>query len=430
MLRRARPIAFVLACAALAWGQGLPPAGRQANIDSFEKAWRLVRDRYWDPNLGGLDWQAVHDELRPRIEAASTMAEARGVIADMAARMNRSHFGVISGELYSDLGAAESGVTRDADAGIEVRAIDGRAVVISVDPGSPAAAKGVTPGWEIERINDVEISPRLRNIRDGLGNSTLLEIRLERAIELRLEGREGTSAQVVFRDGADRAVTLAIERVRPRGRLSRLGNMPPIYFWSEWRKVRPDVGYVRFNAFFEPETLTRTFEDAVAGCAGCKGFVIDLRGNPGGIAGLSMGVAGWFVDRPGLRLGTTHMRGATINFVIFPRPRPFVGPLAILVDGCSASTAEIFTGGLQDIKRARVFGTRTAGAALPSVIERLPNGDGFQYAIADYISEGGKPLEGNGVIPDEQVRPTRRDLLDGRDTALEAALAWIAGRKE
>jgi carboxyl-terminal processing protease len=59
------------------------------------------------------------------------------------------------------------------------------------------------------------------------------------------------------------------------------------------------------------------------------------------------------------------------------------------------------------------------------VIERLPNGDGFQYAIANYISQGGKPLEGIGVIPDEEIRQTRRQLLDGKDAVLDAAVAWI-----
>jgi carboxyl-terminal processing protease len=119
------------------------------------------------------------------------------------------------------------------------------------------------------------------------------------------------------------------------------------------------------------------------------------------------------------------MRGLKLNYVIFPRPEPFRGPVAILVDGDSASTSEIFAGGLKDVKRARVFGTKTAGAALPSVIERLPNGDGFQYAIANYISQGGKPLEGIGVIPDEEIRQTRRQLLDGKDAVLDAAVAWI-----
>jgi carboxyl-terminal processing protease len=62
---------------------------------------------------------------------------------------------------------------------------------------------------------------------------------------------------------------------------------------------------------------------------------------------------------------------------------------------------------------------------LPSIIERLPNGDGFQYAFANYVSESGAALEGNGVEPDVEVIPTREALLAGRDPALEAAVEWI-----
>ena len=69
--------------------------------------------------------------------------------------------------------------------------------------------------------------------------------------------------------------------------------------------------------------------------------------------------------------------------------------------------------GLKDLGRARIFGTRTAAAALPSLFEKLPNGDGFQYAIANYISEGGKPLEGLGVTPDVET-PITRDSAAGR----------------
>ena len=181
--------------------------------------------------------------------------------------------------------------------------------------------------------------------------------------------------------------------------------------------------------FMDPETLSKTLEGAVKGCPDCRGFVIDLRGNPGGIGGLAMGVAGWFIDRSGLQLGTEYLRGATIKFVVFPRPETFRGPLAVLVDGCSASTAEIFAGGLKDAGRARIFGTRSAGAALPSIIDRLPNGDGFQYAVANYISQGGKALEGNGVVPDVEVKLTREALLAGHDTVVDAALDWIRKQK-
>jgi len=59
------------------------------------------------------------------------------------------------------------------------------------------------------------------------------------------------------------------------------------------------------------------------------------------------------------------------------------------------------------------------------VVEKLPNGDGFQYAIANYVSEGGQELEGDGVTPDVEVALTRETLLDGHDIVIDAAVAWI-----
>jgi carboxyl-terminal processing protease len=144
---------------------------------------------------------------------------------------------------------------------------------------------------------------------------------------------------------------------------------------------------------------------------------------------MAMGMAGYFIDKPDQRLGTMHMRQTPLKFTVNPRPPTYPGPLAILVDGGSASTSEVFAGGMQDLGRARIFGTRTAGAALPSAIDRLPNGDAFQHALADYVSEGGRPLEGVGVIPDVEVKLTREALLEGRDPVLDAAIEWVHGRK-
>ena len=67
--------------------------------------------------------------------------------------------------------------------------------------------------------------------------------------------------------------------------------------------------------------------------------------------------------------------------------------------------------------------------ALPSVFEKLPNGDRFQYAIADYVSTGGERLEGVGVIPNTEVKLKRKELLEGKDAVIEAAVHWIEGSK-
>jgi len=140
---------------------------------------------------------------------------------------------------------------------------------------------------------------------------------------------------------------------------------------------------------------------------------------------MALGMAGWFVDKPDQRLGTMHTRQAPLKFTVNPRLPTYKGRVAFLVDGCSASTSEILAGGMKDLGRGRIFGTRTAGAALPSAIDRLPNGDGFQHALADYVSEGGRPLEGVGVIPDVEVKLTREALLAGRDPVIDTAIEWI-----
>jgi carboxyl-terminal processing protease len=193
----------------------------------------------------------------------------------------------------------------------------------------------------------------------------------------------------------------------------------------ESRKLEGNVGYIAFNMFLDPARLMPAFEDALKSFQQLGGVIVDIRGNPGGIGIMAMGLAGWFVDKPGQRLGTMYTRDTPLKFVVNPRLPTFRGRVAILVDGSSASTSEIFAGGMQDLKRARIFGTRTAGAALPSFIEKLPNGDGFQCATANYVSEGGKPLEGIGVVPDVMAPPTRELLLAGRDAALESAIHWI-----
>jgi carboxyl-terminal processing protease len=395
------------------------PADRQLNLDSFEKVWTTIRDKHWEKNPGGLDWQAIHAEFRPRVENAKNIDEVRAILAEMLGRLHQTHFGILATGVYQAIGGADA--AGDGSPGIDLRLLDGQAVVTGVDPGSPAERAGVKPGWAIVNVKGKDVAS---GIRELAADPAIPELMLTRALLARLSGPIGGKAKVTFLNGAGGMVALDLDLAPPRGQLSRFGNLPETYVWFESRPVNA-VGYVRFNMFLDLPRVMESFGKAVTDCAHCSGFIVDLRGNPGGIGGMAMGMAGYLVDQPGLRLGRMFSRDTTLNFVINPRLGAFTGPLAILVDSGSASTSEIFAGGLKDLGRARVFGTRTAAAALPSVIERLPNGDGFQYAVANYISEGGKPLEGIGVQPDVEVKLSREALLAGHDPVVDAALEWI-----
>ena len=190
------------------------------------------------------------------------------------------------------------------------------------------------------------------------------------------------------------------------------------------------VGYFSLSSFLDPPRVLPAFDAFIRRHAGAPGVIVDLRGNPGGISGMAAGLAGYFVDREGQSLGQMVTRDGRIPFTINPRLPPYRGKLAILVDGQSESTSEIFAAGLQDLGRARIFGQPTTGAALPSTVMTLTNGDRFQYAIADFIRADGQRIEGVGVRPDTIVPLTRAALLAGLDAPLEAALDWIRDRDE
>jgi carboxyl-terminal processing protease len=409
----------LLALAASALAQ-LTPEQHKLNIDSFEKVWTTVRDKHWEKNPGGLDWKAVHDELRPKIEKTTTMDEARAVMREMLGRLKQTHFGISPADVYTDVEGG-SGSRGEGATGIDLRVLDGKAVVTGVDPGSPAEKAGIKPGWIVIAAGGKPLAPVIEKLQH---DPTIHELQITRALLAALSGTAGDKIKATFLNGAGKEVTFDVGLGEARGNPASFGNLPKMHVWFESKKLS-NTEYVRFNMFLDLPRLMANFGDAVMSCLSCDGLIIDLRGNPGGIGGMAMGMAGYLVDQDGKQLGTMYVRDSKLNFVINPRANVFRGPVAILVDGDSASTSEIMAGGLKDIGRARVFGTRSAAAALPSVIERLPNGDGFQYAIANYISEGGKPLEGLGVTPDVEVKLTREALLSGHDPVVDAALEWI-----
>ncbi len=422
-----RLICVFLSLLPLTGAAPLTPSRRKLDIDSFEFVWKRIQDRYWDPEQlegkhGGLNWQAVHDELLPKMQSAANESEALGVLENMIGRLHLTHFAIIPNEVYSDLDEPSGG---EGITGLDVRVVDGKPLVTSVASGVDAR-----PGWEIVRIDQRKLAPVLDRVARMYERATIRDMMLVRAVTARLDGPVGVPVEIEFLDGENRLLKRRVVRVRPRGEVTRLGLMPAASVWYESRKLPGDIGYFTFNLFLDPGRLMPAFEEAVKTCARCAGIIVDVRGNPGGLGVMSMGMAGFFIERTDQQLGTMYMRNLPIKFVINPRQPLYKGPLAILVDGLSASTSEIFAGGLKDLGRARIFGTRTAGAALPSVIEKLPNGDAFQYAQANYLSDGGKALEGAGLQPDVQVENRREDLLAGHDRVSEAAVEWIQAQRK
>lgn len=443
---------------AAAPGAPVIPYDREKTLESFEVVWRTVNEKHWDPAHGGVDWDAVHEEFRPRIEAATSMNEARGVMGEMLRRLGQSHFGIWPREIYlrdearatpSTARVEEAGEVEAASrdeggeeevlnapgkdggvSGLDVRVVGEEAIVTRVRPGSGADMAGVRPGWLLVSADGQGIEQMSRRVEEKGPREVSRELSLAMLIQHLLAGDVGETIEAEFVDGEGTRVEREITLRATTGTAATLGNLPTFYLEIDHERLPENVEYFRFSMFMDPPRLMGEFQKSVESAKDADGFIIDLRGNPGGIGGLAMGMGGWFVDDDSIKLGTMTARSGTLNFVLNPRVRAYMGPLAILIDGMSGSTSEIFAGGMKDIGRARIFGERSAGAALPSVFDKLPNGDRFQYAIANYVSVSGEALEGRGVEPDEVVKPDRASLLAGRDPVLEAALEWIASQKK
>ncbi len=435
MLARALGVSLMLAGSAAAIAQPTASAAVPPGLASFDAAWQIVRDTHFDPTFNGVDWNRAREELRSQAASAGSIRELRAVIQQMLERLGQSHFALLPSESVEDTtrGAGRTGGLR-GEAGFDVRLLDGRMVVTHVRPGGPAALAGVRTGWLVRSVDGDPVSRWLERLPASLA-PRLRDVEAWRLVTARLRGPSGSIANVEFTDGAGRTERRAIARRPEPGDAVTVGHLPTFFVRATSERVQGpggvQVGVIAFNVWMTPV-------DAHVGAAldefrDAAGIVIDLRGNPGGLAAMLMGISGYFLDEA-VTLGTMKTRESELRFVANPRRvnasgeriTPYAGPVAILIDAMTGSASECFAGGMQAIGRARVFGQPSMGQALPALFDRLPNGDVLLHAYGDFLTARGERLEGRGVTPDERVPLRREDLLAGRDRVLAVAVDWIA----
>lgn len=390
-------------------------------LEAFNKVWNTVNEKHYDPTFGGVDWAKVGETYKPKALAARSDIEFHAILRQMLGELKLSHFGIHP--KAPDVQA----VRQNGVLGIDIKMIGGRPVISRVEFNSPADKAGVKPGFVVSKIGGKSVTDLLRPLEQTIAVQNLTfgmkMLYRERMLEALASGPAETFAELELLDGANAPKNFRVERKPFTGERSEpLGNFPgqPVEFES--RFLPGNIGYIRFTMWVIPQMPK--IRSAVRRFANAKGVIIDLRGNPGGIGGMASGVAGLFSEKQ-TSLGSMQSRGGVTNFVVYPQQEPFTGKIAILTDHGTGSTSEVFAAGMQEIGAAVVIGGTTAGAVLPSVMEPLPTGWLFQYAISDYRTPGNILIEGRGVIPDIKVELTRKALLEGSDPQLDAAVKYI-----
>jgi carboxyl-terminal processing protease len=288
------------------------------------------------------------------------------------------HSSYMDAKSYSDMQASTSG--QFGGLGMQVNMEDGVLKVVSPIDDTPAARAGVLAG---DVINEVDGAP-------------VKGLTLSQAVD-KMRGTPGTQVRLeITRKGKDAPISLTLVR-------------EVIKVSSVRQQVEgEDVGYVRITQF--TGRVSDDMKQAVQTLSGkipadqLKGFILDLRNNPGGLLDQAVRVAGAFLTSGEIVSIRGRDSSEVQHFNAAPGDLINGKPLIVLINGGSASASEIVAGALQDQKRATIIGTRTFGKASVQTIIPLGQGNGaLRLTTARYYTPSGHSLQAQGIKPDIEV---------------------------
>jgi carboxyl-terminal processing protease len=340
--------------------------------------------------------------------------DGRGLIDDalrgMVGRLD-PYSSYLDAEEYADLRVSTAGSY--AGIGIEVSTADRALRVVRPFRDSPAAAAGIQSGDMISAIDGMPV-----------GND------LDTAMT-RMRGPRGSTVRLgVLRAGS--ALPLEFTVVRAQVEVHSVGLVP----------LDQGVIYARIMTF--SDTTAMDFAAGIARLrrdlgARPRGLVIDLRDNPGGVLESAVEVADQLLEE-GV-IVTADGRTPAARFSMSATPGEVLSgvPVVVLVNGATASAAEILAGALQDHHRATLLGRRTYGKGLVQTVMPLSSGRAIKLTTSRYFTPSGRSIQGSGIEPDQPFEvddqpldlddPNARHLLAQRDHGVRAALEIIEGRK-
>jgi len=356
--------------------------------DLYDNVWRLINTKFVDQTDNGQDWNAWRHKYDQYIK---TDDDAYVAIGTMVASLNDPYTKFLDPKDFSEETSSIKGSLKGI--GIQIATKDGKLMVIAPIEDSPAEKAGLMADDEILEIN---------------GASTK-GITIDKAAD-KIRGEEGTTVDLlVKRKDEIKRYTITRKEIELKAVSTKVPNNV---------KLSDGIGYIRLSSFIS-KNAGREFEDILLQNKDKKGFIIDLRSNPGGLLTNAISISNLLIPR-GIIVSTVDRDGyketqRVTGFAVTSKP------LVILINKGSASASEILSGALKDNKRAVLVGEKSFGKGLVQEINRLPNDSGVNITIQKYLTPNGTDINKKGIDPDIAVELTADDIKNKDDKQLKKA---------
>jgi len=344
------------------WWPWKDKSERDKNVRNFREVLQTVKENYYDGAKAG------YDDL--------TRAALKGMVNQLD-----PHSEFLTADEFSE--AEEELSSEFNGVGIQVEQVDGRIVVVTPIAGTPAERAGIRRGDQLVKVDgkpleNPSLDKTIRLIRGPLGSEVVLTML-----------RAGQNKELDFKLKRERILLPSVRNA----------------------SLRSDgLGYVQITQF--TEHTADEFVDTLGRMekSGLHALVLDLRNNPGGLLDAAINVCNQFFNRDELIVYTQgRTPDSRENYQADGKHPPRSYPIAILVNGGTASAAEVVSGAMKDTHRAVVVGERTFGkGSVQSVIE-LQNGEGLRLTTARYYTPSGAVIHEHGIEPQVEIEMTADD---------------------
>lgn len=369
-------------------------------IGLFEEVWSTVQDNYLYEDFGGVNWEQMHADYLPRIEAAEDRNRFYATLAEMIDELGDQHSRFIPPSVAMTEDASVSGREVTVGIGIVARPKADGAFIQLVLPNSPAERAGLYPR---DRILSVDGRPYKAEDGD-------------------LSGTIGSTVRITVLRPGEKARDVVLMRQEVQ-----------MHIQPSYRRFPGDIGYVMIPTLWANdmgEQVSGALTDLVAS-GPVRGLILDLRANRGGWREVLSEVLSHFAQG---KVGVFYSRSKVEPLLISPPTGPDLGrahvPLIVLIDGDTASYAELMAAILKQEAGAKLVGTHTSGNTETIYAHTFSDGSRLWLAQEGFRMNNGQSLEGVGVLPDVIVDADWTRYSEDDDPQLLEALHMLgAGPK-